>query len=91
MGKGRHFSTEFKAKVALEAIRGNRTIAELASHFKVHPSQVNQWKKQALGSRIILSVISKNKKHYLSRRRDCWNVGNPVFNISIIQKARRRK
>lgn len=48
MGKTRQFSTEFKAKVALEAIRGNKTIAELASHFKVHPTQVHQWKKQAL-------------------------------------------
>ena len=48
MGKGRQFSSEFKSKVALEAIRGDKTIAELASHFKVHPTQVAQWKKLAL-------------------------------------------
>jgi transposase-like protein len=48
MGKGRAFSTEFKAKVALEAIRGQKTGVELASEYKVHPTQIAQWKKHAL-------------------------------------------
>lgn len=47
MGKGRRkFSAEFKAKVALEALKGQRTIAELATEFGVHPNQITQWKKQ---------------------------------------------
>lgn len=41
-------SADFKAKVALEAIKGLRTINELSSEYEVHPSQVNQWKKQVL-------------------------------------------
>ncbi len=44
----RRFSAEFKAKVALEAIRGERTIAELATKHQLHPNQITQWKRQAI-------------------------------------------
>jgi transposase-like protein len=40
-------TSEFKAKVALAAIRGDQTIAELASLYKVHPNQITTWKRQA--------------------------------------------
>ena len=46
---GRAFSAEFKSKVAMEAIRGEKTIAELASEYKIHPTQITSWKKQAVG------------------------------------------
>ena len=42
------YSAEFKAKVALEAIKGMRTVNEIAVHYEVHPTQVAQWKKQAV-------------------------------------------
>jgi putative transposase len=41
-------SAQFKAKVAVEAIRGLRPVNEMASRFGVHPVQVSQWKRQAL-------------------------------------------
>src|SRR5262245_9415029 len=44
------YTTEFKVKIALEAIKGQRTINEIATHYGVHPNQVTQWKKQAIES-----------------------------------------
>ncbi len=46
--KRRAFGAAFKAKVALAAVRGDKTTAQLASQFAVHTSQVTAWKKQLL-------------------------------------------
>lgn len=46
--KRKHHSQEFKAKVALEAVKGVHTLNELASRHKVHATQIAQWKKQLL-------------------------------------------
>lgn len=44
----RNHSPAFKAKVALAAIRGEKTMSELAQQFDVHPNQIKQWKDQLL-------------------------------------------
>ena len=44
----RRFSAEFKAKVALEAIQGHQTVAELATKHEVHPTQIAAWKREAV-------------------------------------------
>jgi transposase len=46
----RNHSPTFKAKVALAAIKGDRTIAQLAEHFDVHPNQITAWKSQLEGN-----------------------------------------
>src|SRR3974390_739436 len=44
----RNHSASFKARVALEAIRGEKTVAEIAAHHEVHPTQIAPWKSQRL-------------------------------------------
>ena len=44
----RNHGAAFKAKVALEAIKGEQTLSELAERFEVHPNQITQWKNQLL-------------------------------------------
>ena len=46
--KRRKFNASFKAKVALAAVKGDRTMAELASEFGVHANQITKWKRQLL-------------------------------------------
>lgn len=45
-GKRRAHSDKFKAKVAIEAIKGIKTLSELATEYKIHPNQISAWKKQ---------------------------------------------
>lgn len=44
----KRYSAELKAKIALEAIRGEKTANEIAAEYGVHPTQIANWKKQAL-------------------------------------------
>jgi transposase-like protein len=60
------FTSEFKSKVAIEALKGHRTIAELASEFDVHPTQINNWKKQLLDS----SKMAFNNKQQLKAQQN---------------------
>lgn len=53
----RRFTGDFKARVALEALRGDKTIQEIAAKHKVHPNQVSGWKRQAIES---LSAVFSN-------------------------------
>ena len=46
--KRKQYSPQFKAKVAIEAIRGQKTTAELASQYEIHPTMINNWKRDLL-------------------------------------------
>lgn len=48
--KRKRYSAEFKAKVALEAIKGEQTISDLGSRFGLHPNMITNWKRQAIAN-----------------------------------------
>ena len=58
--KRRNHSAAFKAKVALAAAKGDKTIAELASEYEVHPNQITQWKKQLFES--LPEIFSRRRR-----------------------------
>jgi len=61
--KRRRFDSPFKAKVALESVKESRTISELAKKHKLHPTQINLWKKQLIeGAELAFEGDSKPSK-----------------------------
>ena len=61
--KKKQYSPQFKAKVALEAIRGEKTVPELASQYQIHPTVINGWKRKLLeDANQIFEVESKGLK-----------------------------
>ena len=68
MATRRQHSAVFKAKVAVAALRGDRTMSEMASAFGVHPVQIAQWKKLALSVR---------------RAAECKRVDGPAARLSV--------
>ena len=61
MTKRRRFSGDFKAKVALEALRGDKTIQEIAARHKVHPNQVSTWKRLSPTTHPLLCQLKRNR------------------------------
>ena len=51
-GKRKNYSAEFKARVALEAFRGEQTLSELAAKYEVHPNLISKWKSEVMQAQI---------------------------------------
>jgi transposase len=58
----KQYTPKFKAKVALEAIRGERTLNQLASQYHVHPVQIGQWRKAAIEQMAELFIDGRKRK-----------------------------
>ena len=81
MTKRRRFTADFKAQVALEALRGDRPIQEIAARHKVHPNQVSAWKRQALDG--LGSVFSNGaEKAVVDREAEIHDLAGEKFLVS---------
>ena len=68
----RRFGGEFKARVALEALRGDKTVQEIAAKHKVHPNQVSTWKRQAMDglSKVFSNGTDRERQDHETEIRD---------------------
>lgn len=71
----------FKHKVAIEALKGDRTVNEIAREYSVHPVQVSQWKKELIDSAEI--VFGKRKKREASFEAEKANLERKVGQLTI--------
>jgi transposase len=86
----RRFTAEFKAKVALEAIQGHRTVAELATKHELHPTQIAAWKREAIEK---LAKVFDDKRAEVQANRDAEvtklhaKIGQLVVERDFLAKA----
>lgn len=79
---------EFKFKVALEAVKGEKQLSELASEYKVHANQISQWKKQLLdnGQSVFDNDSSAEKEKEAQLERLYKTVGRQQVTIEFLKK-----
>lgn len=87
--KRKQHSKEFKAKVALEALKGQRTVNEIAAEYEVHPSQINTWKKRLLESAAEIFRRGPNheaEQHEAERDRLYRQIGKLQVEVDWLKK-----
>ena len=103
MEKRRIFKPEEKAKIVLEMLREEKTIAEIASEYEVHPSQLHRWKAEALENLPTLftrgaSEVEKMRKQHEAEKEELTKqIGQLTIEVNWLKKKsaelnlRRRK
>lgn len=93
MAKRRRFTGEFKAKVALEALRGERPIQDIAAKYGVHPNQVSTWKKQAVDglSGVFSDKAEKTERDHEAAVRDLHaKIGELTVERDFLERGLKR-
>ena len=87
--KRRKHSAEFKFKVALEAIKEERTISQLASAYNLHPNQISSWKKQLLstGGSLFSRATQRNEQAQARREAELYEqIGRLKMELEWLKK-----
>lgn len=87
--KRRQFSAEYKFKIALEAAKGTKTLAELASETGVHPNQISQWKSQLLeqGASVFQRSIGSGQRETDKREAELYEqIGRLKMELDWLEK-----
>ncbi len=94
MAQHRHFGKDFKAKVVIEAIKGEKTLNEIASLYEVHPNQISQWKKLALEKLPEVMMDSRSKEARQGQPVDeeklHQKIGQQAIEIDFLKKKLRQ-
>jgi len=93
--KRQTFSKDFKAKVALEALREESTIQEIAVKYGVHPNQISQWKAQAIAGMAELFERPNKKSEEVRRQEEKENeylktIGEQKVELDYLKKKYRQ-
>ena len=87
--KRRQHGSAFKFKVALAAVKGNKTISQLAAEYNVHPTQINTWKKQLLrhGSSIFIRPNDRQAREQQVREAELYEqIGRLKMELEWLKK-----
>ena len=87
--KRRNHSPCFKAKVAIAAVKGDKTIAELAEQYEVHPNQISDWKKQLMDNAQTVFGLTQDKQNATEAQvKDMQaKIGQQALEIDFLQKV----
>ena len=88
----RKFSAEFKAKVALEAIKNQKTLAQLSQQFEVNPITISKWKSEFLENMSVVFDRSKEKRSDASENLDPLyaQIGQLKVELDFLKKSAKK-
>ena len=87
--KRKRRTAKFKFEVALEAAKGQKTVAELASEHQLHPSQISQWKRQLLddGEQLFRNDTSRQQREQAALETDLYEqIGRLKMELEWLKK-----
>ena len=87
--KRRQYSKEFKFKIALEAVKGVKTVSQLAAEHNLHPTQIGQWKKQLLqqGSTVFTRPNDRQQREQQDREAELYEqIGRLKMELEWLKK-----